>query len=92
MNEDGQCGNGSTGIQWESSRVEGDRKLFKPSNIRSGDIVNEKIVSISGTSDTPMVISDKGELFLWGQCEYGQPLLSNIEILVCSYFFPTSGF
>lgn len=62
LNEDGQCSNGSYGIQWRPSKV-------------LGDAAGEKIVSISGSSDTITALSDKGEIFIWGQCEYGQALL-----------------
>ncbi|VDO82354.1 unnamed protein product, partial [Heligmosomoides polygyrus] len=69
LNEDGQCSNGSYGIQWRPSKV-------------LGDAAGEKIVSISGSSDTITALSDKGEIFIWGQCEYGQALLGADSVQV----------
>lgn len=37
-----------------------------------GDIKGEKIIQISGSSDTVLAISDKGDLFGWGNSEYEQ--------------------
>lgn len=47
-----------------------------------GDAAGEKIVSISGSSDTITALSDKGEIFIWGQCEYGQALLGADSVQV----------
>ncbi|CAJ0570461.1 unnamed protein product, partial [Mesorhabditis spiculigera] len=59
LNEDGQCANGQYGIQPEPLRLQ-------------GDAAQEKLVDIRGTTDTLVAISDKGELFIWGQNEHGQ--------------------
>ncbi|WKY04105.1 hypothetical protein Q1695_005236 [Nippostrongylus brasiliensis] len=59
LNEDGQCANQSYGIQWRPTKI-------------LGDAADEKIVSITGSSDTIMALSANGDIFLWGQCEYGQ--------------------
>ncbi|KAL6740431.1 hypothetical protein Aduo_013785 [Ancylostoma duodenale] len=67
LNEDGQCANGKFGIQWKPSRI-------------LGDAADEKIVSISGSSDTLLALSAKGEIFIWGQCEYGQAGIGNDTI------------
>ncbi|TMS36237.1 hypothetical protein L596_003450 [Steinernema carpocapsae] len=59
LSEDGQVGNGRFGIIWSPSKV-------------VGDLEGEKIVSISGSTDTLIALSDKGDVFGWGQNEYGQ--------------------
>ncbi|CAI4226678.1 unnamed protein product [Auanema sp. JU1783] len=59
LNEDGQCSNGSYGIQ------------FHPSLI-TGDASDVPIVEVSGSSDTIFGLSKEGEAFIWGQCEYNQ--------------------
>ncbi|KJH44904.1 hydrolase, NUDIX family [Dictyocaulus viviparus] len=59
LNEDGQCANGSYDIQWKPSKI-------------MGDASGEKITSISGSSDTVLACSENGEIFIWGQNEYGQ--------------------
>lgn len=47
-----------------------------------GDIKGEKIIHISGASNTVLAVSDKGDLFGWGNSEFGQLKLStNIEYL-----------
>ena len=43
-------------------------------NNASGDAAGEKIVDVSGSTDTVIVLNDKGDLFVWGQNEYGQAL------------------
>lgn len=53
----------------------------------SGDAADEKIVSISGSSDTLLALSAKGELFIWGQCEYGQAGIGNDTIQVVRSFY-----
>ncbi|CAD5112621.1 DgyrCDS1837 [Dimorphilus gyrociliatus] len=37
-----------------------------------GDIENEHIVQISCIADTCLAVSDKGDVFGWGNCEYNQ--------------------
>ncbi|GMT29370.1 hypothetical protein PFISCL1PPCAC_20667, partial [Pristionchus fissidentatus] len=59
LNEDGQCANGEQGIQTEPKEITGDSR-------------GEKMVSISGSTDTLMAVSESGRLFIWGQNEYGQ--------------------
>ncbi|XGW30011.1 hypothetical protein V3C99_009209, partial [Haemonchus contortus] len=67
LNEDGQCANHSYGVQWKPTKI-------------LGDAADEKITSISGSSDTIVALSEKGELFLWGQCEYGQAVLGSGDV------------
>uniref|UniRef100_A0A0K0D522 RCC1-like G exchanging factor-like protein n=1 Tax=Angiostrongylus cantonensis TaxID=6313 RepID=A0A0K0D522_ANGCA len=53
------------------------------------DAANEKVVSISGSSDTILARSEKGEIFIWGQCEYGQAGLGIHDVqLSCSRHIP----
>ncbi|KAF1769978.1 hypothetical protein GCK72_001795 [Caenorhabditis remanei] len=59
LNEDGQCGNEKYGIQW------------KPSPVK-GDLSGVKIKEVSGSTDTIMALSEEGDVFIWGQTEYGQ--------------------
>ncbi|KAE9417526.1 hypothetical protein Angca_006692, partial [Angiostrongylus cantonensis] len=76
LNEDGQCANGSYDIQWRPAKI-------------TGDAANEKVVSISGSSDTILARSEKGEIFIWGQCEYGQAGLGIHDVqLSCSRHIP----
>ncbi|ETN78513.1 hypothetical protein NECAME_10332 [Necator americanus] len=76
LNEDGQCANGEYGIQWKPSKI-------------LGDAADEKIISISGSSDTLLALSANGEVFIWGQCEYGQAGIGNDTIqLNSSRFIP----
>ncbi|CAJ0601253.1 unnamed protein product [Cylicocyclus nassatus] len=78
LNEDGQCANGEYGIQWKPCKV-------------LGDAADERIIAISGSSDTLLALSEKGELFIWGQCEYGQAGVGNDKIqLNISRFVPFS--
>ncbi|KAM3958604.1 RCC1-like G exchanging factor-like protein [Aphomia sociella] len=42
-----------------------------------GDITNEKIVKVASTVDCVLALNDKGELFGWGNSEYGQVPMSN---------------
>ena len=37
-----------------------------------GELKGEEIARISGTTDTLVAVSKSGELFIWGQNEYGQ--------------------
>ncbi|VDK52072.1 unnamed protein product, partial [Cylicostephanus goldi] len=67
LNEDGQCANGEYGIQWKPCKI-------------LGDAADERIIAISGSSDTLLALSEKGELFIWGQCEYGQAGVGNDKI------------
>ncbi|VDO68994.1 unnamed protein product [Haemonchus placei] len=76
LNEDGQCANHSYGVQWKPTKI-------------LGDAADEKITSISGSSDTIVALSEKGELFLWGQCEYGQAVLGSGDLNLSRYIpFP----
>uniref|UniRef100_A0A1I7YC95 Regulator of chromosome condensation (RCC1) family protein n=1 Tax=Steinernema glaseri TaxID=37863 RepID=A0A1I7YC95_9BILA len=49
LSEDGQVGNGRFGITWRPSAVEGDLK-------------GEKIISITGSTDTLIALSEKGNI------------------------------
>ncbi|XP_050292896.1 RCC1-like G exchanging factor-like protein [Anthonomus grandis grandis] len=44
-----------------------------------GDIVGEKIIKLSSRSDFVLALSDRGEVFGWGNNEYGQISLENDE-------------
>ncbi|ETN61051.1 regulator of chromosome condensation [Anopheles darlingi] len=57
--DDGQTGQGRYGLIDTVGPVE-------------GDIKNERIVKVASTCDTVLAINDKGELFGWGNSEYGQ--------------------
>lgn len=59
LGTDGQLGNGNEEFQWTPMLVEGDLK-------------GEKISRISGSTDTLIALSTNGDLFAWGQNEYGQ--------------------
>ncbi|KAK5978625.1 Williams-Beuren syndrome chromosomal region 16 protein [Trichostrongylus colubriformis] len=74
LNEDGQCANNCYGIQSRPTKI-------------LGDAASEKITSISGSSDTIVALSDKGELFIWGQCEYGQAVVgaNSVELNLSRY-------
>ncbi|KAF7279900.1 hypothetical protein GWI33_006605 [Rhynchophorus ferrugineus] len=59
---------------------------FKNSDCLSkinGDIENEKIVKISCRSDFVMALSEKGDVFGWGNTEYGQMSLPDDEQQLC---------
>ncbi|EPB77134.1 hypothetical protein ANCCEY_03750, partial [Ancylostoma ceylanicum] len=56
--------------------------VISVSPLLPGDAADEKIVSISGSSDTLVALSAKGEIFIWGQCEYGQAGIGNDTIQV----------
>lgn len=45
--------------------------------IVEGDIKNEKIVKVSSAGDCVLALNDKGEVFGWGNSEYGQ--ISQVE-------------
>uniref|UniRef100_A0A182QQ89 RCC1-like domain-containing protein n=1 Tax=Anopheles farauti TaxID=69004 RepID=A0A182QQ89_9DIPT len=57
--DDGQAGQGRYGLIDEPGPAE-------------GDIKGERIVKVSSSCDTVLAINDKGELFGWGNSEYGQ--------------------
>lgn len=57
--DDGQTGQGTFGLVSTPSLVE-------------GDVKHEKICKVTGTSDTILALNDKGEVFGWGNTEYGQ--------------------
>ncbi|KAL7079558.1 hypothetical protein ACQ4LE_001502 [Meloidogyne hapla] len=59
LGTDGQLGNGNDQFQW------------KPSLVR-GDVEGERIVEIGGSTDTLVAVNEDGDLFFWGQNEYGQ--------------------
>ncbi|CAD92382.3 Williams-Beuren syndrome chromosomal region 16 protein [Caenorhabditis elegans] len=67
LNEDGQCGNEAYGIQWEPAKVR-------------GDVEGSKIQKVSGSTDTLLACSENGEIFIWGQTEYGQAAGATDEI------------
>lgn len=56
---DGQTGLGHYNNTYEPRLVE-------------GDIKNEKIVKVACTADCVLALNDKGEIFGWGNSEYGQ--------------------
>nr|XP_018901900.1 PREDICTED: Williams-Beuren syndrome chromosomal region 16 protein-like isoform X1 [Bemisia tabaci] len=56
---DGQTGLGHHENEWQPSLVK-------------GDIQDEKIVKISCKSDCVLALNDKGDVFAWGNSEYGQ--------------------
>ncbi|XP_048729246.1 RCC1-like G exchanging factor-like protein isoform X2 [Ostrea edulis] len=61
------CGlgaDGQTGLQHYHSE-------WRPSLVR-GDINGEKIVQISSKADCVLAVSERGDLFGWGNSEYGQ--------------------
>uniref|UniRef100_A0A914HG03 Uncharacterized protein n=1 Tax=Globodera rostochiensis TaxID=31243 RepID=A0A914HG03_GLORO len=73
LGTDGQLGNGNSQMQWMPALV-------------GGDLADERIVHIGGSTDTLMAVSDKGDLFIWGQNEYGQLSAISEEPQV---FYPT---
>ncbi|XP_068626747.1 RCC1-like G exchanging factor-like protein [Battus philenor] len=51
-----------------------------------GDITTERIVKVASTVDCVLALNDKGELFGWGNSEYGQvPMTSNCDQVNTSY-------
>lgn len=72
LNEDGQCGNGHYGISWYPQPV-------------TGDVEGVKITKVTGSTDTILAQSDEGEVFIWGQTEYGQAAGVTDEIQVSFY-------
>lgn len=67
LNEDGQCGNEKYGIQWTPAPVK-------------GDSAGVRIQTVRGSTDTLTALSDKGDIFVWGQTEYGQAVGATDEI------------
>lgn len=57
--DDGQTGQGKFGL------------VSSPS-IVGGDLKGERISKVTGSSDTVLALNDKGEVFGWGNTEYGQ--------------------
>lgn len=57
--DDGQTGQGRFGQVSTPSEVEGDLK-------------GETVCKVTGTSDTVLALTDRGEVFGWGNTEYGQ--------------------
>ncbi|KAJ2948174.1 hypothetical protein O0L34_g9982 [Tuta absoluta] len=51
-----------------------------------GDITTEKIVKLASTGDSVLALNDKGELFGWGNSEYGQvPMQGGAQQVNMSY-------
>ncbi|CAJ0927257.1 unnamed protein product, partial [Mesorhabditis belari] len=69
LNEDGQCANEEFGIQVNPSKIK-------------GDTTGEEIVAVTGSTDTILAISKKGDLFAWGQNEHHQAGLGNTSLQV----------
>uniref|UniRef100_A0A1I7T730 RCC1/BLIP-II n=1 Tax=Caenorhabditis tropicalis TaxID=1561998 RepID=A0A1I7T730_9PELO len=67
LNEDGQCGNEEYGIQWAPRKVK-------------GDVNGVEVQKVAGSTDTIMATSKEGEVFVWGQTEYGQAAGATEEI------------
>ncbi|XP_055603443.1 RCC1-like G exchanging factor-like protein [Uranotaenia lowii] len=59
--DDGQTGQGCYG-------------LVSTPGLVLGDVKGERIVKVTGCSDTVLALNDKGEVFGWGITEYGQLL------------------
>ncbi|EDS31905.1 williams-Beuren syndrome chromosome region 16 protein [Culex quinquefasciatus] len=59
--DDGQTGQGRFGLVSTPGLVEGDLK-------------NEVVTKVTGSSDTVLALNDRGEVFGWGNTEYGQLL------------------
>ncbi|XP_026319558.1 RCC1-like G exchanging factor-like protein [Hyposmocoma kahamanoa] len=56
-----------------------------PSQVK-GDITTEKIIKIASTADCVLALNEKGELFGWGNSEYGQvPMASKQQQVNMSY-------
>ncbi|MFH4982895.1 hypothetical protein AB6A40_009604 [Gnathostoma spinigerum] len=71
LGTDGQLGRGDEGFDWKCRQVE-------------GDIKSEKIEHLRGSTDTLMGVSSHGDLFMWGQNEYGQmaPFYKQMQVKV----------
>ncbi|XP_071440814.1 RCC1-like G exchanging factor-like protein [Hetaerina americana] len=61
---DGQMGQGDTLSSWKLQHL-------------TGDFKGNKIVKLSSTADTILALSEDGEVFGWGNNEYGQLLTIN---------------
>uniref|UniRef100_A0A0N4Z0A5 Regulator of chromosome condensation domain-containing protein n=1 Tax=Parastrongyloides trichosuri TaxID=131310 RepID=A0A0N4Z0A5_PARTI len=73
---DGQVGNGEYGV-------------FKEPYLIKGDLENENVVHIGGSTDTLIALTSSGNIFLWGQNEYGQmDLITNELQLSIPRHFP----
>jgi len=59
LGTDGQLGNGNKSFQFQPTLV-------------GGDLQGVKVACIGGTTDTVLAASTDGEVFVWGQNEYGQ--------------------
>ncbi|XP_008544821.1 RCC1-like G exchanging factor-like protein [Microplitis demolitor] len=78
---DGQTGQGHYENQWQPGLVK-------------GELADEKIVKVAGTSDCVLALSESGKVFGWGNSEYGQlPVQDDnfqvnaaIELSDCSEF------
>ncbi|XP_058828794.1 RCC1-like G exchanging factor-like protein [Topomyia yanbarensis] len=57
--DDGQTGQGKFGL------------ISTPALV-GGDLQGERIFKVTGSSDTVLALNDKGEVFGWGNTEYGQ--------------------
>lgn len=68
LGTDGQLGRGVCASDWHCQRVE-------------GDLNQVGIRSLRGSSDTLMAVSKVGQLFMWGQNEYGQmnPFVDSLQ-------------
>ncbi|KAH7645080.1 williams-beuren syndrome chromosomal region 16 protein-like protein [Dermatophagoides farinae] len=62
--DDGQLGHGVCRSSWKLSKV-------------IGDIQGEKIIKISSAGDCVLAINEKGQMFGWGNNEYGQLAMAN---------------
>ncbi|XP_050669740.1 RCC1-like G exchanging factor-like protein isoform X1 [Leptidea sinapis] len=52
----------------------------------TGDITSEKIVKVASTADCVLALNDRGELFGWGNSEYGQiPMARNQQQVNSAY-------
>ncbi|GBP51740.1 RCC1-like G exchanging factor-like protein [Eumeta japonica] len=51
-----------------------------------GDITSERIIKVASTSDCVLALNDRGEVFGWGNSEYGQvPMANKIQQVNMSY-------
>lgn len=65
---DGQTGLGHFDTHWKPTKLQ-------------GDIAGENIVKISCAADCVIAINDKGQVFGWGNTEYGQLFCNDIQQL-----------
>jgi alpha-tubulin suppressor-like RCC1 family protein len=69
LGADGQLGDGTFDTRWQPVEV-------------GGDLRGEPITRIAGTIDTLLAVSRNGDVFVWGQNEYGQlPNCAEIQVL-----------